>query len=401
IAGATSYQMNEDSTITISPEQLLANSSDIDGVVSVDSVSYTGNQGILTLNEDGSVTFAPNANFNGDITLNVKVVDDDGALVNTTAGINVASINDLPVPSEKAYTINEDGSLTIHTSQLLAGSTDAEGDALSITNLTAGDNADVNDHGGNGWFTITPHSDWNGDIDIAYDVTDGTDIVQTVADLTVNPINDLPTAEDVNYTIEEDGTLTFTNEQLLAQAGDLEGEVVVEEVNYSGTQGVFTDNGDGTYTFAPNENWHGDVKIDFSVVDEDGASVDADVNITVTEVNDPPIAGETSYQINEDGVITLSPAQLLANSSDIDGTARIDTVSYTGTDGVFTQFSNGYVRFEPNDNWHGEISLDVTVIDNDGATAETTTGITVLDVNDPPIAGATSYQMNEDSTITI
>ncbi|MEZ9178327.1 cadherin-like domain-containing protein, partial [Vibrio kanaloae] len=85
----TSYQMNEDGTITLSPEQLIANSSDVDGDVSLDSVSYSGADGILVQNEDGSVTFAPNENFNGDINLDVTVIDDDGATAQTTAGIEV------------------------------------------------------------------------------------------------------------------------------------------------------------------------------------------------------------------------------------------------------------------------------------------------------------------------
>ncbi|MFA0728331.1 cadherin-like domain-containing protein, partial [Vibrio sp. 10N.222.48.A4] len=57
---------------------------------------------------------------------------------------------------------------------------------------------------------------------------------------------------DVAYTIEEDGSLTFTDEQLLAGASDIDGdELSVADVSYTGAEGVFTDNGDGTYTFAP------------------------------------------------------------------------------------------------------------------------------------------------------
>ncbi|MFA0026811.1 cadherin-like domain-containing protein, partial [Vibrio sp. 10N.261.49.A5] len=70
--------------------------------------------------------------------------------------------------------------------------------------------------------------------------------------------------------------------------------------SYTGAEGVFTDNGDGTYTFAPNENFNGDVSLDFSV--SDGTeTVDANIDVTVTDVNDAPVAGATSYQMNEDG----------------------------------------------------------------------------------------------------
>ncbi|WP_435330891.1 cadherin-like domain-containing protein, partial [Klebsiella pneumoniae] len=92
--------------------------------------------------------------------------------------------------------------------------------------------------------------------------------------------------------------------QLLAGASDVDGdELSVADVSYTGAEGVFTDNGDGTYTFAPNENFNGDVSLDFSV--SDGTeTVDANIDVTVTDVNDAPVAGATSYQMNEDGTIT-------------------------------------------------------------------------------------------------
>ncbi|GAM76308.1 T1SS secreted agglutinin RTX [Vibrio ishigakensis] len=401
VAGSTSYQMNEDGTIDISPEQLLANSSDVDGTVSLDSVSYTGTDGILTQNEDGSVTFAPNENFNGDVTLDVVVIDDDGATASTTAGIEVIAVNDAPVAGQNAYTVNEDGSITISQEQLLAGSTDVEGDALTASNLTVDGNANVTQNE-DGSFTITPDANFNGDIDMHFDITDGTDTIQATADLTVNPVNDLPTAEDVSYTINEDGTLTFTDEQLLAGADDIDGDALsVSDVSYTGADGVFTDNGDGTYEFAPNANFNGEVSLDFTVSDGQGGSVDANIDVTVLDVNDPPVAGSTSYQMNEDGTIDISPEQLLANSSDVDGTVSLDSVSYTGTDGILTQNEDGSVTFAPNENFNGDVTLDVVVIDDDGATANTTAGIDVIAVNDAPVAGQNAYTVNEDGSITI
>ncbi|TKF56686.1 tandem-95 repeat protein, partial [Vibrio kanaloae] len=137
----------------------------------------------------------------------------------------------------------------------------------TAANLTAGDNATVtaNDDGS---FTITPDADFNGDIDLNFDVSDGLETVQAGVDLTVNPVNDIAVVEDVAYTIEEDGSLTFTDEQLLAGASDIDGdELSITDVSYTGAEGVFTDNGDGTYSFAPNENFNGEVSLDFSVSD--------------------------------------------------------------------------------------------------------------------------------------
>ncbi|NAW94538.1 tandem-95 repeat protein [Vibrio sp. V42_P2S4T144] len=400
IAGATSYSVNEDEVITISSEQLLANASDVEGEVAIDSVSYSGSDGIFTDNGDGTFSFAPNANFDGDVSLDVVVVDEDGATAATNANIDVLPINDAPVSGNLAYSVDEDNSITLSQEQLLAQASDVEGDALTATNLVVDGDATVtaNDDGS---FTITPDANFNGDIDITFDINDGTDAIVATADLTVNPVNDLPQPEDQAFTIGEDGVLLFTDEDLLDGATDIDGDnLSVEGVSYTGADGVLTDNGDGTYSFAPNENFNGDVNFTFDVSDGTD-TVTANIDVTVTPENDPPVAGSTSYTVHEDNSITISNEQLLANSSDVEGEVAIDSVSYSGADGVFQDNGDGTYTFSPNENFNGEVSLDVVVVDEDGATDSTTAGITVLEVNDPPIAGATSYSVNEDEVITI
>ncbi|CAH7296348.1 Polymer-forming cytoskeletal family protein [Vibrio chagasii] len=400
VAGSTTYSVDEDNVITISDAQLLANSSDIEGDVSVSDVSYSGTDGIFTDNGDGTYSFAPNENFNGNVSLDVTVADEDGATAETTAGIEVIAVNDAPVQGEQAYTVNEDGSITISQEQLLAGSSDVEGDDLTASNLTVDGNATV-EANEDGSFTITPDANFNGDIDMQFDITDGTDTIQTTGDLTVNPVNDLPTADDVSYTIEEDGSLTFTDADLLAGAADIDGDdLSIADVSYTGAEGVFTDNGDGTYSFAPNENFNGDVNLGFTVSDGTD-TVDANIDVTVTDVNDAPVAGSTSYQMNEDGTITISPEQLIANSSDVDGEVSLESVTYSGSDGSLVQNDNGSVTFTPSENFNGDISLDVVVTDDDGATATTTAGIEVLAVNDGPESEDVNLTTAEDSTILI
>ncbi|EOX4477090.1 tandem-95 repeat protein, partial [Vibrio antiquarius] len=400
IAGATSYTIDEDEVITISAEQLLANSSDIEGEVALDSVSYSGSEGIFTDNGDGTFSFAPNQNFNGKVNLDVVVVDEDGATASTTANIDVLPINDAPVSGDLAYSVDEDNSITLSQEQLLAQATDVEGDALTASNLVVDGDATVtvNDDGS---FTITPDANFNGDIDITFDINDGTDTIVATADLTVNPVNDLSQPEDQAFTIGEDGVLTFTDQDLLDGATDIDGDdLSVEGVTYTGADGVLTDNGDGTYSFAPNENFNGDVSFTFDVSDGTD-TVTANIDVSVTPENDSPVAGSTSYTVHEDNSITISDEQLLANSSDIEGDVDISSVTYSGNDGVFQDNGDGTYTFSPNENFNGEVSLDVVVVDEEGATDSTTAGITVLEVNDPPIAGATSYSVNEDEVITI
>ncbi len=68
------------------------------------------------------------------------------------------------------------------------------------------------------------------------------------------------TTQDQQFSVEEDGTLIFTDADLLTGATDIEGDnLTVEGVTYDGGDGILTDNGNGTYTFAPSENFNGDV----------------------------------------------------------------------------------------------------------------------------------------------
>ncbi|MFA0673560.1 cadherin-like domain-containing protein, partial [Vibrio sp. 10N.222.51.A6] len=393
VAGPTSYTIDEDSVLTFNESQVLLNASDIEGDVQLVEINYDGPDGIFSINGDGTCSFAPNENFNGQVQLDVTIQDEDGAQVDTHITVDVLPINDVPVSGDLAYSVEEDGSITLSQEQLLSQASDVDGDDLTASNLIVDGDATVvsNDDGS---FTITPDANFNGDIDLTFDISDGTDTLVATADLTVNPVNDLPQPQDQTFSIGEDGILNFTDEDLLTGATDIDGDdLSVEGVTYTGADGVLTDNGDGSYSFAPNENFNGDVNFSFDVSDGTD-TVQANIDVSVTPENDPPVAGSTSYIVHEDNSITISDEQLLANSSDIEGDVAVDSVTYTGADGVFEDNGDGTYTFSPNENFNGEVSLDVVVTDEEGATEATTAGITVLEVNDPPIAGSTSYSVN-------
>ncbi|MGR5456839.1 cadherin-like domain-containing protein, partial [Vibrio alfacsensis] len=90
---------------------------------------------------DGTCSFAPNENFNGEVQLNVTIQDEDGATVDTVINVDVLPINDAPVSGDLAYSVDEDGSVTLSQEQLLSQASDVEGDDLTAANLSAGDNA--------------------------------------------------------------------------------------------------------------------------------------------------------------------------------------------------------------------------------------------------------------------
>jgi Ca2+-binding RTX toxin-like protein len=101
-------------------------------------------------------------------------------LLSIQDGIDSTSIADLsihvnqaPTGSATASLANglEDTTYTVHASDLLQGFSDADGDTLSVSGLSA-DSGSVTDNG-DGTFTFTPAPDFYGPVELTYDVIDG------------------------------------------------------------------------------------------------------------------------------------------------------------------------------------------------------------------------------------
>ncbi|WP_455342398.1 tandem-95 repeat protein, partial [Vibrio astriarenae] len=392
------FTVEEDGTLTFTDADLLAGATDIEGDdLSVEGISYTGTDGILSDNGDGTYSFAPNENFNGDVEFTFDVSDGTDT-VTANVDVSVTPVDDAPVSGDLAYSVNEDGEITLSQEQLLSQASDVEGDNLTASNLSVDGNAEVtvNDDGS---FTITPDADWNGDIDISFDISDGANVVQAQADLTVNPVNDLPQPQDQEFTVEEDGTLTFTDADLLAGATDIEGDdLSVEGISYTGTDGILSDNGDGTYSFAPNENFNGDVEFTFDVSDGTD-TVTANVDVSVTPVDDAPVSGDLAYSVNEDGEITLSQEQLLSQASDVEGDDL--TASNLAVDGNATVTANddGSFTITPDADWNGDIDISFDISDGSNV-VQAQADLTVNPVNDLPQPQDQEFTVEEDGTLT-
>ncbi|MGR5469626.1 tandem-95 repeat protein, partial [Vibrio astriarenae] len=392
------FTVEEDGTLTFTDADLLAGATDIEGDdLSVEGISYTGTDGILSDNGDGTYSFAPNDNFNGDVEFTFDVSDGTDT-VTANVDVSVTPVDDAPVSGDLAYSVNEDGEITLSQEQLLSQASDVEGDDLTASNLSVDGNAEVtvNDDGS---FTITPDADWNGDIDISFDISDGANVVQATADLTVNPVNDLPQPQDQAFTVEEDGTLTFTDADLLSGATDIEGDdLSVEGISYTGTDGILSDNGDGTYSFAPNDNFNGDVEFTFDVSDGTD-TVTANVDVSVTPVDDAPVSGDLAYSVNEDGEITLSQEQLLSQASDVEGDDL--TASNLSVDGnaEVTVNDDGSFTITPDADWNGDIDISFDI--SDGANVvQAQADLTVNPVNDLPQPQDQAFTVEEDGTLT-
>ncbi|MEZ8202920.1 cadherin-like domain-containing protein, partial [Vibrio splendidus] len=391
------FEIEEDGTLIFTDADLLTGATDIEGDnLTVEGVTYDGGDGILTDNGNGTYTFAPNENFNGDVNFGFDVSDGTDT-VSANIDVSVTAVDDAPVSGDLAYSIDEDGSIRLSQEQLLSQASDVEGDDLTASSLTVDGDATVvaNDDGS---FTITPDENFNGDIDISFDISDGTNTVQASADLTVNPVNDLPVPQDQQFSVEEDGTLIFTDADLLTGATDIEGDnLTVEGVTYDGGDGILTDNGNGTYTFAPNENFNGDVNFGFDVSDGTD-TVSANIDVSVTAVDDAPVSGDLAYSIDEDGSIRLSQEQLLSQASDVEGDDLTASDLTVGGDATVVANDDGSFTITPDDNFNGDIDISFDISDGTN-TVQASADLTVNPVNDLPVPQDQQFSVEEDGTL--
>ena len=158
------------------------------------------------------------------------------------------------------------------------------------------------------------------------------------------PVNTAPEAEAVTLQMLEDGSLTFSEAQLLGQATDLDGDQL-SLTSLTVDQGELTNNGDGSWTFTPAADWNGNVALNYGVSDGE-AITQVQASIQVDAVNDAArLSGEPAFSMEEDGTLTLTADQLLAGATDVEGDA-LAVVGLTANQGVLTDNGNGTWSFK-------------------------------------------------------
>ncbi|MGF1687217.1 cadherin-like domain-containing protein [Photobacterium japonica] len=317
----------------------------------------------------------------------------DTATMSETFEIQIDDVNDDVVIDTDAPAISisgvEDNQVVITEAELLANASDVDGDTLTVTTLTI-DNATVetrvDPETGDKSFVVTPDADVNGPLEMQYTVSDqqGSEVAST-ATLDVTAVNDAAVmAQDTEVTGTEDTDVVFTQAMLLEHATDIDSDnLTAENLTIAPEYGEVVDNGDGTFTFTPAQDFNGDVPFTFDVNDNDGAITPASGNVDLAAANDAPVLAETSFTLNEDGAITIDPAALLENATDIDGDVLSISNITSDANGSVTQNDQGEWVYTPNEDYSGEAELTITVFDGTAHT-DFTAPVTVTPDADVP-----------------
>lgn len=172
-----------------------------------------------------------------------------------------------------ALSLAHDDVLLMNEDTVLSGDVLANDDIVRDGTVTlAGDaeNGSVSiDAVGN--FTYTPDTDFFGSDSFSYIFTDifGNETTATVA-ITVENVNDAPVVSgpiDLGGTAD-DTAITFSAADLLANASDIDGDIlgVTNVALADPSQGTLIDNGDDTFTFDPADGYDGTASIGFDTI---------------------------------------------------------------------------------------------------------------------------------------
>ena len=513
--------VNEDATVikTASQDDVLNDDTDADdsSSLTVTNISHTngnsgsvtssstyqsngreivGTYGTLTIGADGSYKYIADQSAADDLDAGDTATDvftytlSDGTATDTaTLTITVTGINDTPVAVNDTDSVNEDATVSKSASQdhvmnddsdpddddsfvvdkirknggsdsaVSSGTTSANGTSVTGTYGTLTIGAD-------GSYTYTADQAAADALDagdtatdvFVYTIDDGDDEATATLTITVTGVNDTPVAVNDTDSVNEDATVSKSASQDDVLNDDTDADesasLTVSEVRtgaedgtgnsgtvgsaLTGTYGTLTLNSNGSYTYVADQAAAdaldaGDTATDvFTYTVSDGSASDnATLTITVTGINDDPVAVNDTDSVNEDETVIKTGSQddVMNDDSDADAddsftvtkikkqngsdsnvssgsTYDSSGTSVTGTYGTLTIGADGsykYIADQANADAldAGDTATDVFVytIDDGDATDTATLTITVTGVNDAPVAVNDTDSVNEDATV--
>jgi large repetitive protein len=329
--------------------------------------------------EAATQTFSgtPPLNFNG--SLDVKVNASDGEFsVSDIFVLNITPVNDAPEAAPVVLTaiVEDSGARLITSAELLAGVSDVDGPAATITVLTVNTGLGALVDNMDGTWTYTPASNDDTNVTFNYTASDGEFTASSTASLDLTPDNDAPEAVD-DGPVETDEDVDLTAINVLGNDTDIDSATLSISGTPTALHGTVSVNADGTLKYSPNANYNGSDTITYVVSDGDKTDTGS---VAITVNPSPDLTAE-------DDVFSTDEDVALINKSFGDSTTSGGVLNYVlASEPSFGAVSfnlDGTFTYIPEKNRNGQDSFTYTVTDAaSGESATKTVTFTVDPVAD-------------------
>jgi RHS repeat-associated protein len=327
--------------------------------------------------------YIPTADFNGSDHFTFKV--NDGQVNSTEAVVQIAisAVNDAPIAVAQSIMTDQNTPTTI----TLSGS-DVDANALSFSLVTQPGHGILSGTAPN--LIYTPADNYHGPDSFAFRANDGTvDSVPATVSVTVNRVNHKPVAADQSVTTDEDIPKVVT-----LTGADPDGDPLIYLVTSAPAHGRLFGSG-ATLTYRPNTNFAGADSFSFKVNDGVIDSLPAVITITITPINDAPVANGQTI-----GTKQGQARSFALSASDPDGDSLTYALLESPSHGTLSGTAPD-LTYTPATGYLGPDRL--TFKANDGTVDSTvaTININVNSSNTAPSALPQSVATDEDQAVNI
>ena len=343
--------------------------------------------GIASVNtSNGNINYTPTENYFGNDVLEYLVYDEDGYSDKAKVTIFILSVNDAPSVDDDQAETDEDASISIN---VLSNDQDIDGEiiysTLNIVDSTQYGILSLID--GTGQILYTPDANFFGSDQFTYRVCDDSSACNTATvSITIKPINDPPVANDDIVQVYSKVTTTIN---VLDNDFDPENRLDTTSLRIvtPPEKGIIKVPSKGKINYTSNNGYIGLDDFEYEICDTEGSCDIAKVTINITSGNTAPVTQTDYFEIQEDEVSSL---RILDNDYDANDNIDISTLKITypdtPSDKVLADTIEGIIIYTPSQNYFGTDTLVYEICDDESLCGKDTVYITILPVNDPPVA---------------
>jgi VCBS repeat-containing protein len=406
VAADDAYTVAEGGTLSVPTPGVLINDSDPDGDP-ITAVLVTGpaHASSFTLNPNGSFNYVHDGSETTSDSFTYRAFDGSATSNLATVNITVTPVNDVPVANNDNATVAEGGTISMAAPGVLANDTDPDGPvaltAILVTGPLHASSFTLNPNGS--YVYVHDGSETTSD-SFTYNASDGVATSNTATvSITITPVNDAPVASNDNYTVAEGGTLSPAAPGVLGNDTDPDSPTLTAVlVTGPAHASSFTLNPDGSFTYVHDGSETLSDSFTYRANDGSLSSNIATVNITITPVNDAPVAVNDAYTVPEGGTLNPAAPGVLGNDTDVDSpTLTAVLVSGPAHASSFVLNPNGSFNYVHDGSETLTDSFSYRANDGSLNSNIATVSITITPVNDAPVAVNDTYGVAEGGTLNV